>query len=702
MKKLLFKLATAATAVAVTTGALASCGLFTVNTDRDMRQKVATVQIENSIDPDDIYKRDLAAGYVSYGYYYVQNYGYTTSATYELILNNLVNNSVIVQQSRKSVYNNYKNLLPNADELKATVEHLYQDGYLAALATDAEVEAFDKTTSKKRNEADYYTGLNKFVYDKYVNAEVGLNDAPFRFVKESDIYAAISSQKDNVNALIASVATAEDEDDAEEYENVTYTARTTPSITKEEKEEKTDEEKAEEARKDCNDNAIDLNGTKKSDFVKAYDRLKDLGVIDSENDLYNVDNANNILAIYYFRTNVNSALESSLVSVYEQGLKNDSNTDYTKVDELIDDQSKAEARKADIVDTLWKQYSALQNTQKASSDGNISGYETLLGNADKTNFVVYNPMTGYSYVSHLVIEFTTEQKQIISDIQGKENATNKEIEQAIAEYVEKVYVKDLRSSWVQSGYGVYKNGQFDFSDSYVYNTESPLAHYMGTIDSIKTYTVTDDEGEKEDHLQFYGVKPNNINMRQFLSLAGEVMGVADLQFNQTTRLNGYDETAKRIDTADFNNFEDLKFAFSIDTGNFNKYLGYVYSPISSKTQYVKAFTAACVDVTEVGVGGIKVFASPEYGLHIVMCTATSDYGIYGSKEEFKADLDKALGDNGDTDTIAYNFMMANVDLVTDQYISDQVQWFIKTYTTEGTDTYAVTKYEKAYSDLITE
>ena len=73
MKKLLLKIVTVITAAAVTMGVFSGCGLFTVNTDRDMRQLVATVQIDSSVNPENIYKRELVAGYISYGYYYLQS-----------------------------------------------------------------------------------------------------------------------------------------------------------------------------------------------------------------------------------------------------------------------------------------------------------------------------------------------------------------------------------------------------------------------------------------------------------------------------------------------------------------------------------------------------------------------------------------------------------------------------------------------------
>ena len=106
------------------------------------------------------------------------------------------------------------------------------------------------------------------------------------------------------------------------------------------------------------------------------------------------------------------------------------------------------------------------------------------------------------------------------------------------------------------------------------------------------------------------------------------------------------------------------------------------------------------DETNGGVGAYKVFVSPEYGLHIVLCTALGDYGCYTDEAAFKADLTEK-------NSVAYDFMKANVDLVTDNYIGDIAQSFINKYTAEGakidgSDDCVGVKYAKVYKDLFVE
>ena len=86
-------------------GLFASCELVAVDKDKDMAQVVASVNVDVYGQEENIYKRELVSGYVNYGYQYVVNYQWTVSKTYELILDNLVNNKVIVQYA-KSVLKN--------------------------------------------------------------------------------------------------------------------------------------------------------------------------------------------------------------------------------------------------------------------------------------------------------------------------------------------------------------------------------------------------------------------------------------------------------------------------------------------------------------------------------------------------------------------------------------------------------------------
>ena len=94
MKKRLIRFITLIMSVIIGIAGLSGCRLITKNSERDLGQVVATVNINQE---ENIYKKDLVMGYMNYGYMYVQYYGYSQKDVYTIILNNLVNNRIVVQ-----------------------------------------------------------------------------------------------------------------------------------------------------------------------------------------------------------------------------------------------------------------------------------------------------------------------------------------------------------------------------------------------------------------------------------------------------------------------------------------------------------------------------------------------------------------------------------------------------------------------------
>ena len=116
MRKILTKIATLILIVTMSVTTLTACGLVTTDTDRDMAQTVATVKISDAIEAEDILKSEMLSAFMSYGYLYVQSYGYTVEATYELILKNLVQNKIIIQGSREALAEAYNSQEANVTE----------------------------------------------------------------------------------------------------------------------------------------------------------------------------------------------------------------------------------------------------------------------------------------------------------------------------------------------------------------------------------------------------------------------------------------------------------------------------------------------------------------------------------------------------------------------------------------------------------
>lgn len=683
MKKLTLKIITIVTAIVLFAGTLTGCGLFVTNTDRDMAQKVATVCVDDSkVNVENIYKRDLVAGYYSYGYYYVQQYSYTTSRVYSLIMDNLVNNAIVVQKAMIDMTGEDYKLERSAEELKSDLDEIKSKGFLALMATEEEIAAFSKTTKAKVGSEEYYNGLSDYIYNKYQNAQLSAKDAPFRFVSATTALNAVYSAISNVNSLVDSFI-EDDSSDSHTHEHIStsYDVRTTPSKDTE----------------DDTDEKLDVKELKlkEVDRVKAFRkgiaRLKTLGLIDSEISV-DTNNVVSILAVDYFKSSIISSIKSKIVDLYEGKIE--------EKNKLSDNE-------------LWAQYDTLRKNQENKLGGNLSDLETKLGEVSKDNYVLYNENLGYAYVSHILIGFTDEQKADVADTKeliAKYNASKKDdynksdIQVAVNEYVKaNIVAKDQRETWVKSNYGTYNTDRsFTFDEKYIYSAKDytvgdniyNLSKYIGTIAAPSYHAEEEnDDGKVQISLTFGKVTPKEFNYNEFCSLAAQVFGTTDMGVDVQGKIANFNDEA-------YGQIEDLKFAFSTDTGNLGKYLGYLYSPYTSKDNYVKAFAKACADVLNTeredgnyGKGAYKMFASEEYGLHIVVCTElANEYGQY-TQEEFIAAL-AADGDN-----FAKSFKKANEDMVKSTVITNLSTQISNEY---AKSTKVVQKYNKAYSDLITE
>ncbi len=99
MRRILTAILALVLSLTVCLSTLFGCNLVVVDTERDMKQVVATVQISKDRDPDVIYKKDLVISYINYYYMYEQSYGYTRAETFEKIVDDLVKNRVFVQSA---------------------------------------------------------------------------------------------------------------------------------------------------------------------------------------------------------------------------------------------------------------------------------------------------------------------------------------------------------------------------------------------------------------------------------------------------------------------------------------------------------------------------------------------------------------------------------------------------------------------------
>ena len=98
MRKIFVTVAAIMLALVMSVTAL-GCNLIETDTEKDMNQVVATVQISSDLESDDILKQDIVMAYLNYGYQLEQQNGYTREAAINYILDSLIANRVYLQNA---------------------------------------------------------------------------------------------------------------------------------------------------------------------------------------------------------------------------------------------------------------------------------------------------------------------------------------------------------------------------------------------------------------------------------------------------------------------------------------------------------------------------------------------------------------------------------------------------------------------------
>lgn len=675
MKKTTGKLISLLVALMLTVGLFSSCALVSVNVDKDMEQVIASVQVENT-QAEDIYKRDLVSGYVSYGYYYVTSYGYTVEAAYQLVLDSLLNNKVIVQYARLKLAEQGKNTFtPDASVLNLPAEELRSD---------------------------------------YASKKIAYINVLLPFVTDAQVAEAVYNAKSTINSTLDAIEELEAEEE-KEVEDETFTERTTPTadtvdgtpvdekyaeqkglaedVTEEELD---DTQLAEyEAWQIAKFKSYPMEATTTTRKAAVKDMIKtfaEMGLVGSE-EYSTLEKKGLHLSLNnytYYVDLIAANLESFVILNYEEVLTENAEAGIT-----------AEA--------LWDEYVAAYNAQKATYIKDLTAYETALDGATEDSYILYNPTVEggkYGYVANLLIGFSEEITAQLNSF--KSSATsNAQIEQYRDELLNTLVVTDLRSSWVQSGY--YEPvDKADLSKGYAFGKDyaTYLTSFYGEYEDTTDYTeVTEEygysfngtewawaESEVEDYkASFKNVVPTEYTFNSFLAniydatLGTNTVAVADKIYDYEGNVGAMTEEA-------LGKIEDLLFAFSTDPGCLNKYLGYLYSPKTSATTYVKEFADAAKHAVEQGEGYYCIVAT-DYGYHIIICTKVVEGGDLYTEADFKANLE-AKG------TTAYKFKQAKIDANVEKLVSDVVTYNISKYIDEEGNDYAVQKFEKTFKDLI--
>lgn len=717
-KNTMKKAATIFLGLALTVGA-AGCNFLVTDTQEDLKQIVATVDITDALEKDDEYKayaagvekliekgglsteipkRDLVAYFMNVGYNYVNSYGYTYQQTFEMLMEGLTGNKILAQYA-VAYY-----LKEGADNgITADACLAYVEAQTNAAASEKEKELLKahpevltmkyfltnggKTT--KEDLEDY----NQAVYSLKKSLNSSLDSAESGYIKAStDAHSHdttrttptnVNAKKDDYYPLNA--------DNTLNYD--VYTGRNNLG--------------------DCGTYAEDrADGATASTRKKAYNALlaniKGYGLIkEGEDTAY-------VTELDYYYVELSSSLGQALVQKYYEDLED----------------AAIEKLKANDYKYVADKYDEIVEAQRLSYTADESAFDTALSSVSDSTFVLYG-QEDFGFVYNILIPFSASQEQAYSAAKNK-NLSTAELYAARAKILENVVAKDLRGAWfcddvdADDHYAYEDGGKYYFFENNIKNATEDgqykkLTQYAGTyaydgeaiapgatgndtdewkLTPNKSKVVTP-SGTAEDFMAKF---ESHIRTVSGATVTGEkalTYGKNYVDENDKVNYNAFIYYAGQVDVGTVKNSEffyndennvaykalsavnELMFAYSTDTGCLNTYMGYAVSPY--KTNFVGEFEYAAQKVVQQGVGAYNVVAT-DYGWHIVYCSFKYDGGeVYGGFNV--ADVEKE-------GTISYTFYESLKETAATDYTTDKQSRILNQFED------SITLHTKRYQDLL--
>lgn len=629
----------------------ASCGegLITTNSQKDMEQIIGNVSIANHEEfkgdgqyadyasaiqsmNTKILKRDLVAYFLNTGYTYVNSYGYTYEQTFKLLMQNLVSRKIMVQYAMAYYFAS----TPEEGEYRYTVE---------AYNSYIEKESASLPDAVK----GHYEAHPEILTMQYFLTEGGTDSADY----DKAVYTLKAMINNTLDSAEESFIDKEDEDG-----DASSDTRTTPTGVGEETEDYYDADYEIYTGFNTPDSCGSYerkDGSTQTTRKRAYNTF--LSNLSANNLLIKGEDTTDFTKINYYYVELASQLEQALITKYSDDLNDEANKELT--------QSYVEGK-----------YASLLASQQNSYSEDQSAFETAIGSVSDTSFVLYSPKEGFGFVYNILLPFSTTQTQILSTYTNDTGLTKSEFYQKRSQLLNKVSGKDLRAPWFSTDEE--KNYAFEVTaeDKYYTNadTKENEKNYLFFEDNLKNSagdnarykelgqyygqypyngTVTKDEDDK------YVCTPNEVSVDEFLDEMEAYLNYANPSFDaKGAEKTGYVKDGKytlsengKFDYSEFLYYEgkvtlkdtkhkdyfvkgtdsytavsvinELMFAYSSDTGNLNKYMGYTVSPY--KTSYVSEFEYAAQYAIRAGAGTYVVCPS-DYGWHVIYVSFVYDEG----------------------------------------------------------------------------
>jgi len=684
--------------VALTVGST-GCNFVVKDSAKDLAQTVADVNISAKLKDDELYagvadevakivknlstdisKRDLVAYFLSVGYQYVENYGYSYEATFNMLMDGLVSREIMIQYAIAYYLKN--NTALTVDGCSAYIQ--------AELgkATEKEKELLEAnpevltlkyflTEGGKGSTEDY----DKAVY----TLKKSLNDSLDSWEKG---YIKAESEEHNheeARTLPTAVSTEKEDYYTNDYE--VYTGRNTAGS--------------------CGEYER-LDGSTPSTRQDAYNaflaNLQGYNMISSSG---KVEDTSDVTQLNYYYVELSSLLGQALINKYYDALAEEVTA---KIDEDY-----AKAKYTEIYDAQMQKYAA-----------SPSAFSTAMDGVSDSSFLLYG-LENFGYVYNILIPFSTSQN--IQYTAAKNNTENEQddlynIRKSI---LNKVEGKDLRGSWISdhehANYSYEKDGKYYFFENHL--TESTkyekLTQYAGTY--AYNGTVEEVDGELK-------ATPNPISIDTFIATmeahinatVGSTVAMQDSAWTSSYEKDSddtvYTDKKGKVDYSKFMYYKgttdlgavsakdyfnedsnvykaisavnELMFAYSTDPGCLNTYYGYSVSPYG--TNFVKEFEYAAQEAVKGGVGTYVVCAT-DYGWHIVYASYvfSADGEVYGGYNHTEA-----VGENKVEGSFSNLFYEALKSTATSSYSTEIQNSVLNRYNNDE----SVKLYKSRYQDLL--
>lgn len=624
MRRILVAIASAVMAFVMSVTCLTGCNLVTVDTERDMNQLVATVQITTDAPQEKIYKKDMVMAYLNYGYYYEQYYGYTRTQVFTMIKNNLVNSRVYVQN--------------------------------AMLLFDAGEAPFDGMVE------------NSSITDKW-NIE--------RYLSDKDMADAKYSAYKDMNDLIESYT--EDDEEDKVGDTMVDSVRAVPTGASND-EELTAAEKAEYVQ-----NGIDTSSTeeRRRAFNKVINLFEANGLLGEDY------KGNDITKTEYYKETLNNYYENTLIEKYEKCITE-------------------QARKSVTFGKLEEEYLKKYNEQR---DWDNDEFVSALSSASATDPILYANASGYGFVYNLLLGASDEVKEELTEWKNDHKGYTVEEYETAREQIfnEKITVKDLRTSWILSGYD-FDGTKFTGDYTLVPNDSLP---YKGSVNLLNG-----DERDEKDYKAEYNAEPTEMLVMEFIKLMDDYVYGTQKSFFVSDGMRVDASEAK----ADYDKrVKELMFAFSTDDSDsaLNTYKGYAVKPEpdgSDTEEYQKEFAKAAREVLTLGKNSYVMIAT-DYGYHVIFYSEafSSSWGFnnlidylnneYGTKEKsewesYYSDMISNWDDFENTTHYLYVLHDSLASTSASTALTNAQNDMLNKYVYSG-DKYVVV-YESVYADLLSD